>query len=180
MHSGLDRLFNPNDNSISMSDKNNFVSNIKDIPYSQDIVFSKLQDLRHLESLKNQLDNPAFLTQLEEKFGKDKIDEAAKKLQSVQFTQDTISLDSPMGALKLAIIEREEPKCIKFEAQGAPIALNLWIQLLPTANDHTAMRVTLRAELNMFIRHMVEGKLKTGVEQLAELLAHIPYGAIQS
>ena len=163
-----------------MSDKNNFVSNIKEIPYDQTSVYNTLQDLRHLEGLKNQLNNPAFLTQLEEKFGKEKTEEAAKKLQTVQFTQDSISIESPIGALTLAIIDREEPKCIKFEAQGAPVAINLWIQLLPTGNSHTAMRITLRAELNMFIRHMVEGKLKTGVEQLAELLAHIPYGAISA
>lgn len=159
-----------------MSSNNDFVSSIKDIPYAQDVVFNKLQDLRNLEALRNHFSNPAFIEQLEKQFDRSKIEEASKRLESVQFTQDTMSVDSPVGAVTLAIVEREEPKCIKFEAQGAPIGMNLWIQLLPNGDTASKMRLTLRADLNMFIRKMVEGKLTEGVEQMAEMLARIPYG----
>jgi carbon monoxide dehydrogenase subunit G len=53
----------------------------------------------------------------------------------------------------------------------------MWIQLLPDGDGASKMRLTVRAELNMFIRKMIESKLKEGVEQLAEMLSKIPYGA---
>ncbi len=159
-----------------MSDHNDFVSNVKDIPYAQDTVYDKLQDLRHLEGLRSRLSDPAFIEQLEGQFDKAKVDEAMKRLESVQFTQDSLSVESPIGAVTLAIIEREEPKCIKFEAQGSPIGMNMWIQLLPNGDNASKMRLTVRADLNPFIRKMVESKLNEGVEQLAEMLARIPYG----
>ena len=39
------------------------------------------------------------------------------------------------------------------------------------------MKLTIRAELNMFIKAMVSKPLKEGVEKLADMLAMIPYGA---
>ena len=82
-----------------------------------------------------------------------------------------------MGELSLRIIEREEPKCIKFEAVNSPIPANLWIQLLPVTETQCKMKLTVRAELNMFIKAMVSKPLKEGVEKLADMLAMIPYGA---
>ncbi len=159
-----------------MSGNNDFVSSVKEIPYPQDLVFNKLQDLRNLEKLRTHFSDPVFLEQLEGKFDKSKVDEIRKRLEALQFTQDSMALDSPVGTMTLAIVEREEPKCIKFEAQGSPIGMNMWIQLLPNGEAASKMRVTLRADLNMFVRKMLEGKLTDGVEQLAEMLARIPYG----
>ena len=80
-----------------------------------------------------------------------------------------------MGDVTLQIVEREEPKCTKFELQGAPIAANLWIQLLPNGESECAMRITVKADLNFFIKQMVGKKLQQGVDVLAEMLSKIPY-----
>ena len=76
--------------------------------------------------------------------------------------------------ITLRIIEREEPKCIKFALEGAPIQANLWIQMLPQG-DQCAMRLTLKAELNFLIKQMLGKKLEQGVEGLAQMLVQIPY-----
>lgn len=159
-----------------MSNKNDYVSQVKDIPYAQETVFNKMADLRNLEAVREKFSDPAFCQQLEEQVGKDKIDEVRTRLDSISFSQDSMTADSPIGRLTLAIVERDVPKCIKFVAQGAPIPLTMWVQLLPNGEGACKMRITLRAELNMFIRHMVEGKLRQGVEQVAEMLARLPYG----
>lgn len=39
------------------------------------------------------------------------------------------------------------------------------------------MKLTVCADLNPFIKGMVEKPLKEGVEKLADMLAMIPYGA---
>ena len=123
---------------------NQFESNVKQIPYSQQRVYDKLSDLSNLEDL--------------------------------AFDSDSISCSvSPVGKLELRIVEREEPKCVKFEATTSPIPLTLWIQILPVTEETSKMKLTLRTELNIFLKGMLQKPLKEGVEKLAEMLSQIPY-----
>ena len=80
-----------------------------------------------------------------------------------------------MGDICLKVVEREEPKCVKMEGQGSPIPLNLWIQVVPNGDDASAIRVTLRAELNFFIRQMVSKPLQQAADGIAEMLSRIDY-----
>ena len=155
-----------------------YVSSVKEISYAQNTVYNYLQDLRHLEALRNRAGNPAMTQKISQQFGEEKASQVMKYIQGLNFTADSLSTDTPLGALTLAIVEREEPKCIKLEAQGSPVPLNMWIQLLPNGEQACRLRLTIRAELNFFIRQMVDSKLRAGVEQMAEILAHIPYDGL--
>ena len=54
--------------------------------------------------------------------------------------------------------------------------MNLWIQILPVEAGQAKLKVTIRAEVNMFMKAMVAKPLQDGVEQkLAEMLSMIPY-----
>ena len=66
-------------------------------------------------------------------------------------------------------------KCIKFEGDKSPVPMNLWIQMLPVSDDQSKMKVTIRAEVNMFMKAMVSKPLQEGVEKLADMLSAIPY-----
>ena len=57
----------------------------------------------------------------------------------------------------------------------SPIPLNLWIQILPVNENEAKMKVTIRAEVNMFMKAMVAKPLQEGVEKLADMLSMIPY-----
>lgn len=160
-------------------DKNNdFVSNVKTIPFSQQTVYDKLADLSNMEKIRSRMDDPAFIQKLEDKVGPEKLQQLRGHISSVQFTQDSMTADMQMGHISVNVMEREAPKCVKYEAQGAPVGLLMWIQLMPVDEMSCKMRLTVRADLNMFIRKMVEGRLSKGVEQLADMLAQIPYGAL--
>lgn len=90
--------------------------------------------------------NISDLTNLEKV--RDRVSE--DKVQGFSFDADTVSLNvAPVGELKLRICDREEPKCVKFE--------------------------TVKAELNPFIKSMVEKPLQEGVEKIAEALAMVHY-----
>ena len=80
-----------------------------------------------------------------------------------------------MGAVKLNIIEREEPKCIKFETEKSPLPFNLWIQILPMNESSCKMKLTIKAELNPFIKGMVSKPLQEGIEKIADALQMIKY-----
>ena len=138
-----------------------FESNVKHVPYSQERVYNKLSDLNHLDGVRERLD-----------MGTDKLD---GKLEDMSFDRDSITLKVQGISLTLRIIEREPLKCIKFEGDKSPIPLNLWIQILPVTQEEAKMKVTIRAEVNMFMKAMVSKPLQEGVEKLADMLAMLPY-----
>ena len=98
------------------------------------------------------------------------------KVQGFSFDADTVSLNvAPVGELKLRICDREEPKCVKFETVQSPVPFNVWVQVLPVDENSSKMKVTVKAELNPFIKSMVEKPLQEGVEKIAEALAMVHY-----
>ena len=98
------------------------------------------------------------------------------KVKELKFDRDTVSINvAPVGDIAFKIIEREEPKCVKLEATTSPIPLILWVQMLPTAEEASKMKLTLRTELNPFIKGMVQKPLQEGLEKMAEMLAAINY-----
>lgn len=138
-----------------------FESTVKHVPYSQERVYNKLSDLNNLESVRERLD-----------MLKEKLD---GKLEDMAFDRDSLTLKVQGITLTLRIIEREPMKCIKFEGDKSPIPLNLWIQILPVTDNEAKMKVTIRAEVNMFMKAMVSKPLQEGVEKLADMLAMTPY-----
>ena len=125
-----------------------FESNVKHVPYSQERVYNKLSDLNNLAGVRERLD-----------MVKDKLD---GKLEDMSFDRDSITLKVQGISLTLRIIEREPLKCIKFEGDKSPIPLNLWIQILPVTQEEAKMKVTIRAEVNMFMKAMVSKPLQEG------------------
>ena len=131
-----------------------FESNVKFVPHSQERVYTKLSDLSNLESVRDRL---------------------ADKVQDMVVDTDSLSFTVQGIKLTLRIIEREPCKCIKFEGENSPLPMNLWIQMLPVSAEESKLKVTIRAEVNMFMKSMVSKPLQEGVEKLADMLAMIPY-----
>jgi carbon monoxide dehydrogenase subunit G len=133
-----------------------FESSVKQIPYPQQAVYDNISDLRNLEKVRDRV--------------------PADKVNDFSFDEDTVSLSvAPVGELKLRICDREAPKCVKFETVQSPVPFNIWIQVLPAGETASKMKVTVKAELNPFIKNMVEKPLQEGVEKIADALAMVPY-----
>lgn len=138
-----------------------FESNVKHIASSQERVYAKLSDLSNLSSIRDRLDL------IKEQTG--------GKLEDFSADSDSITVKAQGLNLTLRIVEREPMKCIKFEGAQSPIPLNLWIQILPEGNNAAKIKVTVRAEVNFFMKALVTKPLQEGVEKLADMLAMIPY-----
>ena len=133
-----------------------FESSIKLIPYPQQAVYDNISDLRNLEKVKDRVPED--------------------KVSDFTFDEDTVGINvQPVGELKLRICEREEPKCVKFETVQSPVPFNVWIQVLPVDEQNSKMKVTVKAELNPFIKSMVEKPLQEAVEKIADALAQVKY-----
>lgn len=133
-----------------------FESSIKQIPYSQESVYRSLSDLSNLEKVRDRVPQD--------------------KVKDFSFNQDTVNMSvSPVGDISMRIVEREEPKCIKFETTKSPLPFNFWIQLLPVTATTCKMRLTIKADINPFIKGMVSKPLQEGLEKIADALAMIRY-----
>ena len=132
-----------------------FESSVRQIPHSQQAVYNMLSDLSNIDRVKDRI--------------------PADKLNDLTFDADSMSISTPMGAVKLKIVDREEPKCIKFETEQSPIPFNFWIQILPVTDTTCKMKLTIKAELNPFIKGMVSKPLQEGIEKIADALQMINY-----
>lgn len=148
-----------------------FESEVKYMPQQVQMVYERFSDLRNLEALKERINDPAVAERIAAQVPADKIEEAKKQLENVTFDRDSLQMQTPVGEIKLCIVERDEPKCIKFESENSPLPLYLWIQLLPAGENETKMRVTVGAEVNMFMKGMVSKPLQQAADGLANILA---------
>ncbi len=133
-----------------------FESSIKQIPYPVEDVYRNISDLSNLERVRDRVPQD--------------------KLEDFEFDSDSVQVSvSPVGTIKLRIIEREEPKCVKFETEQSPMPFNLWIQVLPVDANNSKMKVTVKADIPFMLKDMVAGPLQDGVERIADVLSQIPY-----
>lgn len=146
-----------------------FESSIRQIPYPQQNVYDKLSDLSNLKTLKERYE-----------LMKDNMPEEARRqaeaIKDLQFDQDSLTVNvPPVGTIRLKVVDREEPKCIKFETEQSPVPFNFWIQLLPVTTTSCKMKLTIKADLNPFIKQMVKKPLSEGIEKIADVLQMIQY-----
>lgn len=132
-----------------------FESSIRQIDYPQERVYALLSDMNNIDKVKERIPED--------------------KANGLTFDANSIGINTPMGAVKLVIVEREAPKCIKFETAESPLPFNFWIQILPVSETTSKMKLTIKAELNPFIKGMVSKPLTEGIEKIADALQAIHY-----
>ena len=130
-------------------------SSIRQIDYPLQAVYNMLSDLNNISKVKDKLPED--------------------KIKDLQFDSDSITVASPMGAVTMVIVDREEPKMIKFETKQSPVPFNFWVQVLPVTPTTSKMKLTIKAELNAFIAGMVKKPLQEGIEKIADALQAIKY-----
>jgi carbon monoxide dehydrogenase subunit G len=133
-----------------------YESSVKCIPYPQERVYAKLEDLNNLEGIKDKLPQD--------------------KIKDLTYSRDEATVNvPPLGNVTLRVIDREAPKCIKLEVAGSPMPVLIWIQIIPDGENASKMRVVAKAEINFMLRSMIEKPLKEGLEKIAEGLSLIAY-----
>lgn len=134
-----------------------FESSIRTISHPQNRVYDMLSNLENLEKIRSRI--------------------PSDKVTDLEFDRDTLKVKAdPVGTIALRIVDREEPKTIKFAAEQTPVPFNFWIQLLPVTESSCKMKLTIKAELNPFIKGMVQKPLQEGIERIADALQSIDYG----
>ena len=133
-----------------------FTSDIKTIPHNDDKIFAMLSDMSNLERVKDRIPQ-------------DKIKNFSFDVDTCSFTVD------PVGSVKFQIVERIPNKTIKFSTVNSPVPLLMWIQLKQVAEKDTRMKMTVRADLNPFVKPMVSKPLQEAMDRISEIVANLPY-----
>ncbi len=133
-----------------------FTSDVKAIPFNDDRIFTMLSDLSNLERVRDRIPQD--------------------KVKDFEFDSDscTFAVD-PVGKIRFEIVEREPNKTIKFTTTNSPVPLFLWIQLKQVDEGDTRMKMTVKADLNPFIKPMVSKPLQDALNKISDLIANLPY-----
>jgi len=133
-----------------------FISDVKVVPFNDDRIFNMLSDLSNLDKVKDRIPQD--------------------KLKDFTFDSDSCSFAvDPVGKITFQIVEREPNKTIKFTTTNSPVPLHMWIQLKQVAENDTRMKMTVRADLNPFIKPMVSKPLQEALDKISTVLAALPY-----
>lgn len=136
-----------------------FTSEVKTIPHAVANVYRVLSDLSNLELIRDRVPED--------------------KIKNLSFDTDSCTINvSPVGDVKFQIIERIENDTIKFQGMQLPMEIYMWIQLKESAEKETKLKLTVKADLNVFIKPMVSKPLQEGLSKIAEMLVTIPYDQI--
>lgn len=149
-----------------------YESQVKTIVAAQENVYKRIADLSELQTIKDNM--PLEVKQQI----KEKIKEAGQgkvEISNFHFDTDTASFSVMNMPMCIRIIEREPMKTVKFAAEQSPVDVTLWVQLIGKGPYDTRMKVTLDVDLPFYLKPMVGNKLEGAADQIADMLAKIPY-----
>lgn len=78
--------------------------------------------------------------------------------------------------ITILIVDKTENEVIKYGAEGIPMEMNFWIQMKEVAPMDTRIKLTLKADIPMMFKMMLDKKIQQGIDQAAAMIAQFPFG----
>lgn len=136
-----------------------YVSGVKAAQGSAEQVFKVLSDMNNIQRIKSKIES---------------------KVQDLQTTTDTCSFSvSPFGPASVKITSREPNNTIVYESVNSPMAFKMWAQIKEVNPTQSAIRLTLKVDLNFMLKSMIGGMLEQGIDKVADAIAKLPYSQIK-
>ena len=94
------------------------------------------------------------------------------KVQELEIHHDyiRIKVDGLGQKITIKIVDS-----IKFGFDNIPLQLNFWVQLKQVNEEDTRMKLTIKADIPMMLKMMLDKKIQDGLEQAAQMLSTFPY-----
>ncbi len=99
------------------------------------------------------------------------------KVQDLEITEDYVRMkvDGLGQKIVIRIVDRIENDTIKFGIDNLPMQINFWIQLKSVSVCDTRIKLTLKADIPMMFRMMLDKKIQKGINDAAVMLSQFPY-----
>lgn len=106
-------------------------------------------------------------------------DNVKSQLEQVTVDDEGLSLNSPMGAVRLAL---DASQCVDgsrvvYAATQSPVKFSLQVDMRGVDDATTEAEAQLNVDLPFFLRGMVGGALRDGAAKMGQVLAGLPYSA---
>ena len=128
------------------------------------VVASAQQIYKVFSNLKN-------LERAKDLIPKDKVQELEIEDESVRMKVDGLG-----QKITILIVDKTENEVIKYGAEGIPMEMNFWIQMKEVAPMDTRIKLTLKADIPMMFKMMLDKKIQQGIDQAAAMIAQFPFG----
>lgn len=120
-------------------------------------IFEKISDLSQYNKLIEQL--PAS---------------QREKLGGLEIEGDTVKMDAPaIGKLVFKINERVAPNRVNFSAEGAPVPLNLCVNLKEEGPGKTSITPAIDIELPAMLKPFLGGKIQEAADKFGDVFTSI-------
>lgn len=99
------------------------------------------------------------------------------RVKELDITPDAVKMkvDGLGQKLTLRIVDRIENDTVKFGLDNLPMDMNCWIQLKEVAPNDTRVKITVKADIPMMFRLMLDKKIQQGLDDAARMLTQFPY-----
>ena len=99
------------------------------------------------------------------------------KIKEMEFDQDyaRFKVDGLGQKVCIRIVEREPEKTVKFGVENIPVQASMWIQMKQMGENDTRLRLTIKADMPVMFKMMLDKKMQEGIDQAADMLAQMPY-----
>lgn len=101
--------------------------------------------------------------------------EVLDNLKNVTFEGDSLSVQTPMGPIKLGVTDSVAPNRVTYGAMQSPVAFSLVIELTSTGAETTEAVAAINLDIPKLLVPMIGGKLKEGAKQFGRILPKLPY-----
>lgn len=99
------------------------------------------------------------------------------KVQELEIGEDYIRMkvDGLGQKITISVVDKTENDVIKYGAEGIPMQMNFWIQMKEVAPLDTRIKLTLKADIPMMFKLMLDKKIQQGIDQAAAMIAQFPF-----
>ena len=134
-----------------------YESKICSVPTDAHTIYSVLSNLQSLEKVRDLIPQD--------------------KVQEMDILPDVIKIkvDGLGQKIAIRIVEKQLDDTIKFGMDNLPITGNFWIQLKQITPIDTRIRLTIKADIPMMFKMMLDKKIQDGLDRAAEMLTQFPY-----
>ena len=120
-------------------------------------LYAALGDMRNIESVRHLIPE-------------DKVSDIEADADRLRFKVDGLG-----QKVSVTVVDRKENDTLKYLIDAVMMKANVWIQMKEVAEGDTRLKITLRSDIPMMLRMMVEKKLKEGLDQAAEMIAAMQF-----
>ena len=109
---------------------------------------------------------------MEEKL-KDLTDEQREKLGNVQFTNDSIVINTPqVGAITLRAVERK-PGLVRMQAEQSPVPMGINISYVPAGEGKSDVTGEMDVDIPAMLKPLIGPTMQKAVDQFGSLFASL-------